>query len=65
MLQVSDGFLVLRILRVSQGLFVMEFLDSSNRGMEFRFQGVKFLVLELVYKFVFFNRLLSVLEFIL
>ena len=65
MLEVGDGFLVLRILRVSEGLFVMEFLDSSNRGMEFRFQGVKFLVLELVYKFVFFNRLLSVLEFIL
>ena len=65
MLEVGDGFLVLRICRVSEGLFVMEFLDSSNRGMEFRFQGVKFLVLELVYKFVFFNRLLSVLEFIL
>ena len=65
MLEVGDGFLVLRMARVSEGLFVMEFLDSSNRGMEFRFQGVKFLVLELVYKFVFFNRLLSVLEFIL
>jgi len=65
MLEVGDGFLVLRICRVSERLFVMEFLDSSNRGMEFRFQGVKFLVLELVYKFVFFNRLLSVLEFIL